>query len=308
MNTPFVAGRVDGAAPTAATASSGAIAYSSAVLSPCSPSAACARRAVRMAAATACWGATCSMESRSPPSAGLNCSRATCSLLRRQAAADTAIEDLESGFGSRIPIQDCDWRLVKNTGHPGSALQVILPLFAGPLPRRPVKNFLLAVLALAALLCAVLGINTARVARSAASMQVAPVAVTVDSAGAIGRLSAAVRLATISYEEGTRAPDSAACRALHEHLRTSFPLVHAAMQREVVDGLALLYTWPGTDTALAPVVLMGHLDVVPVVPGTESRWTHPPFSGEVADGFIWGRGTLDDKVSGLSLLEGAEGT
>jgi len=85
-----------------------------------------------------------------------------------------------------------------------------------------------------------------------------------------------------------------------------YPLVHARLASEVVGDLSLLYTWPGADTAAAPVVLMGHFDVVPVVPGTESRWTHDPFSGKVADGFIWGRGTLDDKVTVIAVLDAVE--
>jgi carboxypeptidase PM20D1 len=51
---------------------------------------------------------------------------------------------------------------------------------------------------------------------------------------------------------------------------------------------------------------MSHLDVVPGEPGTEASWTHPPFSGRVADGFIWGRGALDVKCGALGLLEAAE--
>lgn len=161
-------------------------------------------------------------------------------------------------------------------------------------------------IAIGALVVAVV-VNTARLAGGAPKAVVAPVTVSVDSAGAIARLASAVKLQTVSYEEGTRAPDSAAFRGLHELLRVSFPLVHARLARETVAGLSLLYTWRGTDSTLAPVVLMGHLDVVPVVPGTESQWTEPPFGGVVADGFIWGRGTLDDKVSVLAILEAAEG-
>jgi carboxypeptidase PM20D1 len=168
------------------------------------------------------------------------------------------------------------------------------------------KKILTRLVAFAVLVFAILVVNTVRLARSAAPMDVTPVTVAVDSAGAIARLSKAITFATISYEEGTQAPDSAAFRALHEHLRTSFPLVHAAMTRETVAGLSLLYTWPGSDSSLAPVVLMGHLDVVPVIPGTEGKWTQAPFGGQVADGYVWGRGTLDDKVSVLSTLEGAE--
>ncbi|MEL6547422.1 MAG: M20/M25/M40 family metallo-hydrolase, partial [Myxococcota bacterium] len=56
----------------------------------------------------------------------------------------------------------------------------------------------------------------------------------------------------------------------------------------------------------APAVLMAHQDVVPVEEGTESLWTHPAFSGAIADGAVWGRGTLDDKNCVLGILEAAE--
>ena len=158
------------------------------------------------------------------------------------------------------------------------------------------KKLFLALVGLVVVCVAVVIVNTARSSQGANAVAVAPVSVAVDSSGAIDRLAAAVRFETISYEEGTRAPDSAAFRGLHEYLRASFPLVHERLTRETVAGLSLLYTWRGSDTTLAPVVVMGHLDVVPVIPGTESQWTQPPFSGAVADGFIWGRGTLDDKV------------
>ena len=69
---------------------------------------------------------------------------------------------------------------------------------------------------------------------------------------------------------------------------------------------SLLFRWPGSDPGLAPILLMGHLDVVPVEPGTEARWTHPPFSGAVDGAFVWGRGALDDKVSVLGLAEATE--
>ena len=169
------------------------------------------------------------------------------------------------------------------------------------------KKLLLALLGVVALLAVVLAANTARATRGAAPMSVAPVPVAVDSVGAIMRLAAAVRFPTVSYEEGTQVADSAAFRALHEHLRMSFPLVHAKLARETVAGLSLLYTWHGTDSTLAPVILMGHLDVVPVIPGTEGQWTQPPFGGAIADGYVWGRGTLDDKVSVMAVLEAAEG-
>src|SRR5687768_14345734 len=125
-------------------------------------------------------------------------------------------------------------------------------------------------------------------------------------AGAPERLAGAVRIPTVSPADSTQR-DSAAFRALHAYLAGAYPRVHAAARVEGVGQDALLFTWPGSDPALRPIVLMGHLDVVPVEPGTEARWTRPPFSGAIADGFVWGRGTLDDKSTVLGVLEAAEG-
>lgn len=163
------------------------------------------------------------------------------------------------------------------------------------------------ILALAGLGLLVLGLLVFR-ALSLDSRQldgVARVAVPVDSAGAIERLAGSIRIPTISFED-TQAIDSTAFRALHDYLAASFPRTHATLERETVAGLSLLFTWTGSEADLEPVVLMGHLDVVPVIPGTETQWTHPAFGGVVAGGYVWGRGTLDDKVSVLAILEAVE--
>ncbi|HZK78975.1 MAG TPA: M20 family peptidase [Gemmatimonadaceae bacterium] len=93
---------------------------------------------------------------------------------------------------------------------------------------------------------------------------------------------------------------------MHEYLAQTFPRVTATLKREDVGKDALLYEWKGSDPSLPPLVLMGHIDVVPIDPGAQKLWTHAPFSGDIADGFIWGRGTLDDKVTVIGLLEAAE--
>ena len=127
----------------------------------------------------------------------------------------------------------------------------------------------------------------------------------IDVAAAAERLAGAVRIPTVAAENAADGP-ATGFAALHAHLERSFPLAHAALKRENVGSGALLYTWPGTDSALAPVVLMGHMDVVPVEAGTEAAWAQPPFGGRVAGGFVWGRGTLDDKVTVLGVLEAVE--
>jgi carboxypeptidase PM20D1 len=93
---------------------------------------------------------------------------------------------------------------------------------------------------------------------------------------------------------------------LREFLKAEFPVAHRRMELEVFGGHTLVFRWRGTDPFVEPVLLMSHLDVVPVEPGTEEKWTYPPFAGRVADGFIWGRGALDVKCGALGLLEAAE--
>lgn len=133
-----------------------------------------------------------------------------------------------------------------------------------------------------------------------------PSAVVLDQAAAALRLAQAVRFRTISTDDPKEFnPDP--ILGLHDFLRTSYPKVHRALRRELVNNYSLLYAWEGTDAGRAkPILLMAHLDVVPVEPGTERDWVEPPFSGRIADGHIWGRGTIDDKSSVLGILEAVE--
>ncbi|REM67614.1 M20/M25/M40 family metallo-hydrolase, partial [Mycobacterium tuberculosis] len=61
-----------------------------------------------------------------------------------------------------------------------------------------------------------------------------------------------------------------------------------------------------TDPQAKPVALMAHQDMVPIAPGTEKAWSVDPFSGEIKDGFIWGRGTLDNKSNLFAQMEAVE--
>src|SRR5207244_2662348 len=93
--------------------------------------------------------------------------------------------------------------------------------------------------------------------------------------------------------------------ALHAYLAERFPRAHQALKRETISDYSLLYTWTGSGDG-KPLLLLAHLDVVPVDPSTESSWEHPPFSGAIADGYVWGRGAVDDKGSALAIMEATE--
>jgi carboxypeptidase PM20D1 len=119
---------------------------------------------------------------------------------------------------------------------------------------------------------------------------------------AVAKLQALVRIPTVSDRDPALVDSSTFDRLLDE-LRTQFPLVHERLQLTRVGSHGLLFCWPGrTDTE--PVVLMAHLDVVPV--DESAPWQHPPFGADLADGAVWGRGTLDDKGSVTAICEAVE--
>ena len=137
---------------------------------------------------------------------------------------------------------------------------------------------------------------------------VAAVKVPVDADAVAKRLSEAITFPTVSNQD-RKDFDEKAFAGLQQFLVETYPLVHKTLRRELVGDprtFSLLYTWTGKNPSLPPVVLMGHQDVVPVVPGTESQWQHGAFSGDIAEGYIWGRGSLDNKVSILAILEAVE--
>ena len=125
-----------------------------------------------------------------------------------------------------------------------------------------------------------------------------------DATAAADRFAHALRYATVSNETGPL--DPSALDGFTSFLQQSFPLVQARLRREVIAGHSLLFTWAGADEKLSPVLLLGHMDVVPIEPGTEGSWIHPPFSGDNAGGYMWGRGAMDDKITVMGILEAAE--
>src|SRR5687767_2373679 len=133
----------------------------------------------------------------------------------------------------------------------------------------------------------------------------APAAEIAVPAGSADRLSGAIRIPTISAEDSA-AFDREPFRMFHAYLEKAFPLVHSRLRREIVGTHSLLYTWTGIDPSADPILLVGHMDVVPIEPGTENTWSHDPFGGRIVDGFIWGRGAIDNKSAVVGTLEAVE--
>ena len=127
----------------------------------------------------------------------------------------------------------------------------------------------------------------------------------VDSAEVVNRFSDGLKFQTTSPQD-TADFEPEIFHAFKDFLEESYPLMHDNLVKEVINDYSLLYTWEGSDPDKDPVLLSAHYDVVPVEPGTEDDWTYPAWEGTIADGFIWGRGAIDDKSGLFSTAEAVE--
>ncbi len=133
-----------------------------------------------------------------------------------------------------------------------------------------------------------------------------PAAPSYDADAIAERLGAAIRIKTISLVEGRESADPETFRAFRTWLARTYPAFHGAAALETVNEHTLVYRWPGQDATRGAIAFLAHQDVVPVEAGSEAAWTQPPFSGAVADGYVWGRGALDMKTVLVTLMEAAE--
>ena len=111
------------------------------------------------------------------------------------------------------------------------------------------------------------------------------------------KLSRMVQIPTVSIPETDQRE---LFLRFHRLLEELFPLVHQHLEKIEVDG-NLLYCWKGQRHD-HPLVLMSHQDVVPA----EGEWLHDPFSGDIADGLVWGRGTSDTKCTVMAFFQAVE--
>ena len=167
------------------------------------------------------------------------------------------------------------------------------------------KKILIVVAGGVAALLAIMVSRTALTGGGSETVVTRPGYTAYDGGAIAARLGAAVQFQTISVSLDA-APDAEAYAGFRDFLAETYPAAHAAMEREIVGDHSLIFKWEGSGDAQKPVAFLAHIDVVPVEAGTEDEWTRPPFSGDIHDSAVWGRGALDNKGQLIALMETAE--
>lgn len=126
--------------------------------------------------------------------------------------------------------------------------------------------------------------------------------VKIDGEEVAKHIALAIQMKTINHVDPEKV-DPIPFQGLHNLISTLYPEVEEYLTREVIGDHSLLYTWKGIDPALEPIALTAHMDVVPANEEPDSGWTYPPFSGTLADGYVWGRGAIDCKGIMIGILE-----
>lgn len=136
----------------------------------------------------------------------------------------------------------------------------------------------------------------------------APEPCDIDMDAAIRGLQSIIRIPTVSHRDDSLI-DHSKFKELHDTLSKLFPNIYRVCEIHEFP-TSILYRWSSSsaaatkDSSLDPILLMAHVDVVP--PGDPTLWEHDPFSGDIVDGVLWGRGTIDTKTTAFSLLFGVE--
>ena len=118
-------------------------------------------------------------------------------------------------------------------------------------------------------------------------------------------LQGAIRCKTVSNPDEDKM-DWGEFEKLHKLFEEKYPLIHSKLKKEIIGKAGLVFVWEGKDPSLKPIALIGHQDVVPVPKEKVADWIHPPFSGDIDDGCLWGRGTTDMKHHVVAVLESVE--
>jgi carboxypeptidase PM20D1 len=168
---------------------------------------------------------------------------------------------------------------------------------------KTLKKTLLLLLGLIVLFLAYLVFNTLHFRSKQVSYE--PIEILEISPTSKDNLSKAIKIRTVSHEN-VEDFDSTQFIGFSSFLKTAYPLADSILEKKTFNSFSFLYAWEGSDPTLKPIILMAHLDVVPVIEENLEDWKHTPFGGEIIKDTIWGRGAMDDKFRVVGIMESVE--
>ena len=117
-------------------------------------------------------------------------------------------------------------------------------------------------------------------------------------------LSESLKYKTISYQDSNYS-EPIHFLSFHKFLERVYPKVFSHLKKRIFSNYSILLKWEGVNnTPHNPILFMAHMDVVPI--DNYDNWDNPPFSGNIDNEYIWGRGAFDDKSSLIAILESIE--
>ncbi|NNC38039.1 MAG: M20/M25/M40 family metallo-hydrolase [Acidimicrobiales bacterium] len=170
---------------------------------------------------------------------------------------------------------------------------------------KKIKLFVLALVVLFLILTIIVLVRTYSLSKSTVTTSDASVDfIDIDKTAASINLAKAVRFKTVT-EQVRDDTDWQEFEKFQAWMRETYPAFYDAVKTETIADHALYHTWEGSDPSLDPIVFMAHQDVVPASEDPNSGWEFPPFGGDIIDGFVYGRGTIDCKGTLIGLMEAA---
>lgn len=155
------------------------------------------------------------------------------------------------------------------------------------------------------ILASILSLSCSSTQNSTASVEKTQVDLPFDESEVLNRLSRAIQFQTVSVEDEDEI-DFSHYSDFITFLEENYPALHEHSNVRYINDYTILFEWEGQNRNLKPGLFIGHYDVVPVKEDAIELWSYAPFGGEQEEGFIWGRGSLDDKSGILSVVEAAE--
>jgi len=122
---------------------------------------------------------------------------------------------------------------------------------------------------------------------------------------AVDRLAGGIKIPTVSKMNSDKI-DYTHFVNFNRYIRREFPNVFNTLESYTINEHSLILKWTGTQQLKKPILLMAHMDVVPIDTQSLDQWTFPPFSGKIDEEIIWGRGTMDCKGNLFAILESVD--